>query len=136
LLTLGRLSVVDDLVEVDLVEAVRPDGHRSLEEVLEGPEPQLEPPVRLVLEPADLLDRVARQPSLRLLQVDDVVVEGVLVAAVGNGFAGGRQGTPRGRSVIPSGIIGIATESVNEEGATAPPRSGAGSPCPRPASSR
>ena len=69
LFALGGLAVVDDLVEVDLVEAVGPGRHRALEEVLVGAEAELEHPVRLVLEPADLLDRGARQPALRLGEV-------------------------------------------------------------------
>ena len=66
LLALGRLAVVDDLVEVDLVEAVAPRGHRALDEVVVRAQPELQHPVRLVLEPADLLDRLARQAALRL----------------------------------------------------------------------
>ena len=88
LFALGRLAVVDDLVEVDPIEAVGPGRHRALEEVLVGAQAELEHPVRLVLEPADLLDRLARQPALRLAQVDDVVVEGELVALVGGDLAG------------------------------------------------
>ena len=129
LLALGRLPVVDDLVEVDLVEAVRPHRHRSLQEVVVGAQAGLEHPVRLVLEPADLLDGRAREAALRLLQVGDVVVERVLVTAVGDEVAsGGHQfleGPARaagagsapwddGAEVIPSQIIGITVQSVND----------------------
>ena len=50
LFALGRLPVVDDLVEVDPVEPVGPGRHRALHEVIEGAKPVLEHPVRLVLE--------------------------------------------------------------------------------------
>jgi hypothetical protein len=97
LLALRRLAVVDDLVEVDLVEPVGPHRHRALLEVFEGPEAELEHPVRLVLDAADLLDGLARQPATRLPQVDDVVVEGVLLAPVLDQLAGvRRQGTLHG----------------------------------------
>src|SRR4051812_6339892 len=60
LFALGRLAVVDDLVEVDVVEAAPPVGHGALDEVVVRAKPELEHPRRLVLEPADLLDGVAR----------------------------------------------------------------------------
>ena len=82
LLALGGLAVVDDLVEVDAVEAVRPERHGSLQEVLVGAQPMLQHPLRLLLERADLLDRGAGQAARRLVEVDDVVVEGVLGAAI------------------------------------------------------
>ena len=44
-----------------------------------GAEAELEHPLRLVLEPADLLDRVAGEPALGLGEIDDVVVERELV---------------------------------------------------------
>ena len=75
LLALGRLAVVDDLVEVDPVETVRPHRHGPLQEVLVGAQAELEHPLRLVLERADLLDRVVRQATLGLGQVDDLVLE-------------------------------------------------------------
>jgi hypothetical protein len=52
-------------------------------------EPELQHPLRLVLEPADLLDGLAGETALRLLEVDDVVVEGELVALVLDEVAGG-----------------------------------------------
>jgi hypothetical protein len=55
--------------------------------VVVGAQAELEHPVRLVLEPADLFDRVSGQAALGLGEVDDVVVEGVLVATVGNSLA-------------------------------------------------
>ena len=75
LFALRRLAVVHDLVEVDLVEAVRPDGHGPLEEVLVGAQAELEHPLGLFLERADLLDRLAGQTALGLGQVDDLVLE-------------------------------------------------------------
>ncbi len=89
LFALGRLAVVDDLVEVDAIQAVGPVGHGPLKEMLVGAQPELEHPVGLFLEPADLLDRLAGQAALGLAQVDDVVVEGELVALVGDDLAGG-----------------------------------------------
>ena len=98
LLALGRLAVVDDLVEVDVVEPPAPGRHLPLQEVVVRPQPELEHPGRLVLEPADLLDRLARQPALGLAQVDDVVVEGELVALVLDEVAGrGHRCSDRGK---------------------------------------
>ena len=97
LFALGRLAVVDDLVEVDLREVAAPRRHRPLQEVVVGAQAELEHPLRLVLDRADLLDRVARQAALGLRQVDDVVVEGVLVASVLDEVAGGGHGSPRRR---------------------------------------
>ena len=126
LLALGRLAVVDDLVEVDPVEPVGPGRHRALQEVVVRAEAVLEHPVRLVLEAADLLDRRARQAALRLAQVDDVVVERELFALVGDevarrGHSALRRGRRGGRRtsgvvpfVIPSHIIGINARSVND----------------------
>ncbi len=77
---LGRLAVVDDLAEVDVLDALRdPGGHRAGHEVVVGAQPELEHPGRLALERADLLDRAPGQADLRLRQVRDVVVEAVLV---------------------------------------------------------
>ena len=89
LFALGRLAVVDDLVEVDPIKAVGPGRHRALLEVVERAKSELQHPVGLVLEAADLLDRGACQPTLRLAQVGDVVVEGELLALVGGDLAGG-----------------------------------------------
>jgi hypothetical protein len=55
--------------------------------MVEGTQAELEHPVRLVLEAADLLDRRARQPALGLAQVRDVVVEGELFSLVGDDLA-------------------------------------------------
>jgi hypothetical protein len=88
LFALGGLAVVDDVAEVDPRQVPAPRRQRPLEEVLVRTEAVLEHPVRLVLEPADLLDRLARQATLRLGEVDDVVVEGELFALVGDDLAG------------------------------------------------
>ena len=82
LLALRRLAVVDDLVEVDAVQTVRPDRHGALQEVLVRAQAELEHPLRLVLDRADLLDRVAREAALGLGQVDELVLEVELGAVV------------------------------------------------------
>jgi hypothetical protein len=96
--------------------------------VIECAEPELEHPLRLILEAADLLDGRTGQATLRLGEVDDVVVEGVLVAPVGDEVsccshqapmavraADGGSKAKRGRpSSIPSNIIGISRRSVND----------------------
>ena len=64
-------------------------GDQRLHEVLVGAQPELEHPVRLLLEAADLLDGLARQAAFRLGQVDDLVVEGEFLAAVSDDLAGG-----------------------------------------------
>ena len=109
LFALGRLAVVDDLVEVDPVQAVGPGRHRALEEVLVGAEAELEHPVRLVLEAADLLDRGAGQAALGLAEIGDVVVERELVALVGDDLAGGGHAVLGPRLVAtPSGVAAAA----------------------------
>ena len=102
LFALGRLAVVDDLVEVDPVEAIGPGRHRPLDEVVVGAEARLEHPVRLVLEAADLRDGVAGQAALGLAQVGDVVVEGELFASVGD------EVTRRGHQVSGGGAAADA----------------------------
>src|SRR5262249_34485120 len=126
LFALGRLAVVDDLVEVDPVEPVGPGRHRPLDEVVVRAQAALEHPVRLALESADLLDRLAGQAALGLGEIDDVVVEGELVASVGDEVtrrghrvSGGGAAAGAGRAVrpswsIPSAIIGIPAPSVND----------------------
>ena len=81
LFALGWLAVVDDLVQVDLKEIAAPGRHRAGKEVLVGAKPEVEHPLRLVLDPADLLDRLASQAAFGLLEVLDVVVEAKLVLA-------------------------------------------------------
>jgi hypothetical protein len=103
LFPLGRLAVVDDLVEVDPVEALGPRRHRPLDEVVVRAQPELAHPVGLALERADLLDRGARQAALRLGQVDDVVVEGELFTPVGNDLASCGHASPRRRANWGSG---------------------------------
>src|SRR5262249_37778707 len=100
LFALGGLAVVDDLVEVDPVEPVRPGRHRPLDEVVVRAESALEHPVGLALEAADLLDRLTAQAALGLGEIDDVVVEGELFASVGDevarrGHAVSGGGAPR-----------------------------------------
>ena len=84
------------------IEAVGPDRHRALQEVLVGAQAELEHPLRLVLERADLLDRVVRQATLGLGQVDDLVLEVELRAVVIDLLAlskGHRVSGPRLRAV-------------------------------------
>jgi hypothetical protein len=108
LFAFGRLAVVDDLVEVDLVEIAAPLRHGPGKEVLVGAEAELEHPVRLVLEAADLLDGFAGQAALRLGQVDDVIVERELFASVGDDLA------RSGHRI--SGIGGASTPSLAAPG--------------------
>ena len=93
LLALRGLAVVDDLVEVDAVQAIGPERHGPLQEVLVGAQPVLQHPVRLVLEGADLLHRGTGQAALGLVEVDDVVVEGVLGTPVLDELAGVGHGS-------------------------------------------
>ena len=97
LFALGGLAVVHDLVEVDVAEIAAPLRHRPLKKVVIGPQPELEHPLRLVLERADLLDRVARKAALRLGEVDDVVLEVELRSVVIDELASCGHCTP-GRS--------------------------------------
>ena len=71
-----------------MAEVAAPHRHRALEEVVVRPESELEHPLRLILEPTDLLNGLSGQAALRLLQVDDVVVERELIAAVADGVSG------------------------------------------------
>ena len=82
LFALRGLAVVDDVVVVDLVQALGPHGHGPLEPVLVGAQPVLEHPVRLFLDGADLLDGGARQAALGFVEIDDVVVEGVFLSTI------------------------------------------------------
>ena len=112
LLALGGLAVVDDLVEVDAVEPVGPRGHGPLEEVLVRAQPVLEHPLRLALDGRDLLDGLAGQTALRLVEVDQVVVERVLGAPVLDCLAGiGGHGSPgpRGRRAPASGPCDVGS---------------------------
>ena len=95
LFALGRLAVVDDVREVDLRKVATPRRQRPLHEVVVRAQAVLEHPLRLVLEPADLLDGLPRQAALGFRQVHDVIVEGVLVASVLDDVAGGGHGSPR-----------------------------------------
>jgi len=59
--------------------------------VLVGAQAILEHPVRLVLEPADLLHGLASEAPLGLGEIDDVVVEGELLATIADQIPGGRH---------------------------------------------
>ena len=96
LLALGRLAVVDDLPEVDPAEVAAPVGHRPLREVVVRAQAELEHPVRLALDRADLLHGRAGEPAAGFVEVDDVVVEAVLGAPIGDELAGVGHLAPAG----------------------------------------
>ena len=70
-LVLGRLDVVEDRVEVDLVQArhAAPGRHRPREEVVERLVAELPHPVRLVLVRRDRVDQLVREAAARLEEV-------------------------------------------------------------------
>ncbi len=74
-----RVRIVGVGVKVDLLERGAPVRHRAVEEVLEGAEPVLPHPLRLVLELGDLLDDASGEPSAR----PDLVGLGVLEVVAG-----------------------------------------------------
>src|SRR6266542_514324 len=122
LLALGRLAVVDDLVEVDVVQVAAPFGHGSLEEMVVRPEPELEHPFRLVLDRADLLDRLPAQAAFRLREVDNVIVKREIVASIADGLSGlGRShAVSRGFAAGLSrrrNIRGVGTLEIDRAGA-------------------
>jgi hypothetical protein len=61
-LLLGRLDVVEDVLEVDVVQVAAPLRQRTREEVVEALVPELAHPVRLVLVLGDRLDQLVREP--------------------------------------------------------------------------
>jgi len=63
LLALGRLAVVNDLVEVDLAQVAAPPRHRPRQVVLVRVQAEVEHPLRLALEAADRLDRPRVRPA-------------------------------------------------------------------------
>ncbi len=91
-LLLGRLQVVEDVLEVDLGQVAAPGRHRAGAEVLERLEPERAHPLRLVLVLGDLRDDLGSQAALRLEDGDLGVVEAVLVvvADAGDDFGLGR----------------------------------------------
>ncbi len=114
-LILGRLDVVEDVVEVDLGHVAAPVGHGAPLETLERLEPDVAHPVGLALHPGHLLDDVLVQAALRLEDVVLGVAPPELVLAeielIGNGhhalrgtWAGG--GPDRGGSgITPTWIV-------------------------------
>ena len=85
-LLLGRLDVVEDVLEVDLRQVAAPLRQRAREEVVERAVPELPHPLRLVLVRGDRLDDLVVQAAARL--------EEVVLRLVGVGEAVLR--TPRG----------------------------------------
>src|SRR5439155_12211709 len=85
-LALGRLQVVEDVLEVDHREVGAPVRHRLLAEDLQGAEPELRHPLGLLLHPGDLLDDLLVEPALgledELLGVEEAVLLLVVVAYV------------------------------------------------------
>src|SRR5581483_7162420 len=60
-LLLGRLDVVEDVVEVDPRQVAAPRRHRAGEEVVERAVPELAHPVRLALVRRDRVDELVRE---------------------------------------------------------------------------
>src|SRR5207253_3164679 len=82
-LILGRLDVVEDVVEVDVAEIAAPLGQRSREEVVEALVPELAHPVRLVLVRRDRVDELVRHTAARLEEIVLGDGEAVLDRVVG-----------------------------------------------------
>ena len=82
-LVLGRLDVVEDVVEVDLGDVAAPRGQRARVEVVERLVPELAHPVRLVLVRGDRVDELVREPAAGLEEVVLGDVEAVLDLVVG-----------------------------------------------------
>ncbi len=76
-LVLGRLDVVEDVVEVDLAEVPAPLGHRARVEVVQALVPELTHPVGLVLVRRDGVDELVRDAAAALEEV--VLVDGEAV---------------------------------------------------------
>ena len=92
LFSLRWLAVVDDLREVELREVATPHRHRTGLKVLVGAEAILQHPGWLILRLGDLPNRGLGQAGLRLAQVGDVVVKGVLLPFVANRLLSDRHG--------------------------------------------
>ena len=82
-LILGRLDVVEDVVEVDLAEIAAPLGHRAGIEIVEALVPELAHPVRLVLVRRDRVHELVRDAAPRLEEVVLGDGEAVLDRVVG-----------------------------------------------------
>ena len=68
-LLLGRLDVVEDVVEVDARDVAAPGRQRARKEVVERGVAELPHPLRLVLVLRDRLDELVREPAARLEEV-------------------------------------------------------------------
>ncbi len=77
----GRLEVVEDRVEVDLLEVAAPRRARLAEEGLERLQAEVEHPLGLALVGRDLADDVLVEADARLEDGELRVVEAVLVLA-------------------------------------------------------
>jgi hypothetical protein len=82
-LILGRLDVVEDVLEVDVAEIAAPLGQRPREEVIEALVAELAHPVRLLLVRRDRVDELVRDAAARLEEVVLGDGEAVLDRVVG-----------------------------------------------------
>src|SRR5213076_1815558 len=82
-LLLGRLDVVEDVVEVDVAQVAAPLRERTREEVVQALVPELAHPVRLVLVRRDRVDELVRHAAARLEEVVLGDGEAVLDRVVG-----------------------------------------------------
>ena len=116
-LLLGRLQVVEDVLEVDLAEVAAPRGHRARAEVLERLQAEVPHPLRLVLVLGDLRDDLGIQATLRLEDGDLWIVEAVLVvvADAGNDLGLGRRHQVNTSDCFgQEGVVALRLELVGE----------------------
>jgi hypothetical protein len=119
-----RLEVVEDLLELDVVEhrRVAPARHRLREEDLVGVPAEVEHPLGLALDVADLLDDGEVEPLAGLEHGHLVVVEAVLVvlgdvAGLAARGGGGVEGAVAGRRRVDGSVHGV----VGSHGASSAP---------------
>src|SRR5205085_12500935 len=82
-LLLGRLDVVEDVLEVDPAQVAAPRRQRAREKVLERAVAELPHPVRLVLVRGDRIHELVRQAAAGFEEVVLVGAEAVLDLVVG-----------------------------------------------------
>src|SRR5258708_35935886 len=97
---IGRLDVIEDVVEVDLGEVATPVGHGPLLEVAQRLQPEVEHPLRLVLDAGNLFDHIRRKAALGLEYVLDFVVPAQGVTAQINANVSHVSGSFRAASEI------------------------------------
>ena len=88
----GRLDVVEDVVEIDVRHVAAPVGHRATSEALVALESEVEHPVGLALQPRHLPQDVLVQAFLRLEDIVLFVGPAELVFAEVDADVGGRHG--------------------------------------------